>query len=341
MAAAARGAATSSKPFRGLVVDCEDLPKWDGAEHLFVDRFRKPGDVWDVRRVAKGEKLTADDATGSDAVIITGSHYSPYDGHEWIESMCEWLRAVMTSPDGPRVFASCFGHQVLSYAQGGKVGSNKDGQFWFRVAEIEPRSRVFTGMPWSKGLVGPVHGSERLALRMGGFPTSIGPLTGDFADNEHRDIASRPEFQPLDSKSLASAAGADAAMLPLRLLKSHGDAVLVPPEGALVVASSDAVDYEMLLLPGPLAHAQAPETGPTSAGVSTSPDGLPWSQYRALTVQGHAEFTPREIESKILPVLAERMGPEEVTAFHATKHNACHDWSMLEIAQRFLRRQDE
>lgn len=333
--AAARAASGVTKAFRGLVVDCEDLPKWDGSEHLFVDRFRKPGDEWTVRRVAKGEDLTDDDATQSDAIVITGSHYSPYDELAWISSVSDWLRGVMSLPNGPtapRIFAACFGHQLLARAMGGEVGRNKDGKFWFRVADIHPQGTALAQMPWSKGLVEPVltegDGFERLALRMGGFSPSVGPLTGAFADKEHQDIAARPALA--HSREIPAAGG---VMLPVHLIKSHGDAVLSPPRGALVLASSPGVDHEMLLLPS------VPEDG--DAELPGATEATDWSRYRAFTVQGHAEFTPREIEAKILPALATMMGEEEVAAFHATKHKACHDWAILEIAQRFLRKQDE
>jgi len=311
--AAAVVARSSRRAFRGVLVDCEDLAKWDGiSAPLFLDRFARDGDEWSVVRAAKGEKLGS--PSELDAVILTGSHYSANDDEPWIADLCEWLRVAVTgTPQGPRVFAACFGHQVLARALGGEVSTNPGGEFFFRAAHVAPRP-AFARLPWAHGIVeAPAGGEGPVTVRGSGFDTELGPLTGPFADDEHKDAARRPA-EPSES---------------LRILKAHGDAVVRPPPGAAVLASSPGVGCEVYVA-GVNGAAEALEAG----------GDVVWSDLRALSVQGHAEFTPRLMREKILPALRERMGEEEAARFDEAAACPCHDWAVLTIADRFLRRRD-
>lgn len=326
---------------RGLLVNCESAPKWDASESLYLDRFARAGDDWTVCSVAAGQALPP--AADYDAVILTGSHDSCYAELEWVDLLVAWLQGALSLPDesAPRMFGVCFGHQVLGRAAGAQVGRTESGRFFLRNEIIHPTAS-FLELPWAAGLW-EVDGDGTHHLVASGFEPSVSPLTSEFAEAPHSDIRNRPRI--IRDKAAASAASdaqspgssSSTTIAPLRLLKSHGDAVRSLPPNSLLLASSSSTAYEVLLV-GPTPP-EAPAAADSSA--STSGSKLPWERFRALTVQAHPEFTPREMEAKILPALRERMGAEEEAAFHATKTEACHDWTVLEIAQRFLRRCDE
>jgi len=58
-------------------------------------------------------------------VIVTGSHDMVTDHADWSERTAEWLWKTVKM-EIPTV-GICFGHQLLAYALGGKVGNNPNG----------------------------------------------------------------------------------------------------------------------------------------------------------------------------------------------------------------------
>jgi len=61
-------------------------------------------------------------ANECDAWLSTGSKYSVYDKHRWIEELAAFIRSL----DRPFV-GICFGHQMLAHAMGGEVAKAKQG----------------------------------------------------------------------------------------------------------------------------------------------------------------------------------------------------------------------
>lgn len=59
-------------------------------------------------------------------VVITGSHAMVTEHHEWSEQSAKWIRQVVER--SIPVLGICYGHQLLAYAFGGKVGNNQNGQ---------------------------------------------------------------------------------------------------------------------------------------------------------------------------------------------------------------------
>ena len=147
--AAAISAAAPLRAFSGLVINCEDADEWKGSENLFIDRFQRPGESWSWCSPPRGELPDRD--LRPDAVVVTGSHYSATLDAPWVHATSSWLRTVVEDPAcRTRVFAVCFGHQLLSQALGGRVGRLAAGGFRFDEERIEPRPLFAAGCGFDK-----------------------------------------------------------------------------------------------------------------------------------------------------------------------------------------------
>lgn len=74
--------------------------------------------------------------------MISGSHYSVYEPHQWIAELKEFLREVVARHPDIRILGGCFGHQVLVEALGGRVGKNPSGKFVFATESLTVRAEL-------------------------------------------------------------------------------------------------------------------------------------------------------------------------------------------------------
>jgi GMP synthase (glutamine-hydrolysing) len=74
--------------------------------------------------VSEGESLPNSEETAG--VVITGSHAMVTDHHEWSENTAAWLQNAFAAH--LPILGICYGHQLLAYALGGKVGDNPKGR---------------------------------------------------------------------------------------------------------------------------------------------------------------------------------------------------------------------
>lgn len=58
-------------------------------------------------------------------IVITGSHTMVTEHQDWSERTAEWLPAAIDR--NIPLLGICYGHQLLAYALGGKVGNNPNG----------------------------------------------------------------------------------------------------------------------------------------------------------------------------------------------------------------------
>lgn len=81
--------------------------------------------------------------------IITGSHEDVTDHTPWMEKLTGWIRHAIET-DHP-MLGVCFGHQILAYAAGGKIGNHPGGQELGTVQiTLTTKGRndpLFKGMP--------------------------------------------------------------------------------------------------------------------------------------------------------------------------------------------------
>lgn len=71
-----------------------------------------------------GEQLPAADRCAG--IAITGSHSMVTDDLDWSLKLEEWLRSLLKA-EVP-IFGTCYGHQLLARAAGGKVGFHPQGK---------------------------------------------------------------------------------------------------------------------------------------------------------------------------------------------------------------------
>ncbi|RAL14077.1 type 1 glutamine amidotransferase [Aspergillus homomorphus CBS 101889] len=85
---------------------------------------------WDV--VTAQEYPNLDEV---DAIVLSGSKHDSFESHPWILKLLDFTKQAYLNPR-VKVFAICFGHQILARALGVKVGRNPKG--WeLAVCEVD------------------------------------------------------------------------------------------------------------------------------------------------------------------------------------------------------------
>lgn len=104
-------------PPASVVAKTGEQPRW------FIDALNLQPDEYVIVRPHLGEALPQfDQVCGA---VLSGSWSMVTDHEEWSERTAAWIRAAMEA-ELP-LLGVCYGHQLMAYALGGKVGDNPNG----------------------------------------------------------------------------------------------------------------------------------------------------------------------------------------------------------------------
>lgn len=111
----------SARSLRVLLIQARSAPRMVEQEQVcFSERCRMPRDRFQIVNVARGDTPTVDDLSPVDAVIIGGAGaYSATEDYDWTPVLLDFVRHVVDQ-EMP-LFGSCWGHQVIARALGGRV----------------------------------------------------------------------------------------------------------------------------------------------------------------------------------------------------------------------------
>lgn len=117
-----------------------------GTAEYIINRFNQNNHYQDVFipiYAISGELPPLNKILSYDGFIITGSHYSVNDGHPWQVRLEKFIRQVffISKEFGqPRIYAMCFGHQMIAKALGGRVSHNPNQVFHFGSVDVHIES---------------------------------------------------------------------------------------------------------------------------------------------------------------------------------------------------------
>lgn len=111
----------SARSLRVLLIQARSAPRMVEQEQVcFSERCRLPRDRFRILNVAQGDTPTVDHLAQVDAVIIGGAGaYSATDDYDWTPALLDFVRRIVDR-ELP-LFGSCWGHQVIARALGGRV----------------------------------------------------------------------------------------------------------------------------------------------------------------------------------------------------------------------------
>jgi GMP synthase (glutamine-hydrolysing) len=107
-------------------------------QRCFAERCRLPRDRFRTLNVVRGDRPSRAHLEGVDAVLIGGAGaYSAVEDYDWTPALLDFVRRIVDR--GLPLFGSCWGHQVIARALGGRVIYDPDH------AELGCRTVSLTG----------------------------------------------------------------------------------------------------------------------------------------------------------------------------------------------------
>ncbi|XP_028403839.1 gamma-glutamyl peptidase 4-like [Dendronephthya gigantea] len=129
----------SGEKLFGVIV-CDSQAKWGGPEGIakrVENLLSTENSVWKTFKAEEGEFPTEDELNTFHAIYITGSKHSVHDKtQQWIKGLEHFIQRAYDLKK-PKVFGTCFGHQIIAQALGGKVALNPSRRFICHNEEIQ------------------------------------------------------------------------------------------------------------------------------------------------------------------------------------------------------------
>ncbi|PSQ76702.1 MAG: glutamine amidotransferase [Bacteroidetes bacterium QH_7_62_13] len=138
-------------PPRLLLVQARSKPEMEHQEQTcFAERCRVPREQFEVVNVGRGDLPPTHNLDGVDAVLIGGAgQYSAAEDYPWTEPVLDLVRRAVDN-EIP-LFGSCWGHQVIARALGGRVVYDPDhselGCGWVELTEAGQTDPLFHRFP--------------------------------------------------------------------------------------------------------------------------------------------------------------------------------------------------
>ncbi|HBZ17001.1 glutamine amidotransferase [Pantoea sp. NPDC088449] len=129
-------------PPQQVVAQIGEQPQW------FIDALQLQPDDYVIVRPHLGDDFPAFDRVSG--AILSGSWAMVTDHADWSERTAAWIRGALEA-ELP-LLGVCYGHQLMAYALGGKVGDNPNG--WERGLKPLTRSEWAKSDPWLAPLPG-------------------------------------------------------------------------------------------------------------------------------------------------------------------------------------------
>lgn len=84
--------------------------------------------------------------------VISGSRYSVNNELGWMFKLEQFIRKLyqLTETERPKLFGTCFGHQLIAKALGGTVDNNKHGQFILGSEQVKVNESLYNQGYFSK-----------------------------------------------------------------------------------------------------------------------------------------------------------------------------------------------
>lgn len=119
-------------------------------QSCFVERCRVPREQFRVVNVGRGHTPSPAHLDGVDAVLIGGAGiFSAAENYEWTEPLLALVRRVVG--DGIPLFGSCWGHQIIARALGGRVVYDPEyselGCGWVELTDAGQTDPLFHRFP--------------------------------------------------------------------------------------------------------------------------------------------------------------------------------------------------
>jgi GMP synthase-like glutamine amidotransferase len=111
---------------------------------MFINSMGKSDDCFTTCNLACGQNLPKD-MDQFQGIIITGSHYNcrPRDAYfDWYEGLLSLIREIAFTGK-PNLYGSCFGHNLIALALGGKIGLNPNNKYILEIEQLNTNKEFY------------------------------------------------------------------------------------------------------------------------------------------------------------------------------------------------------